>query len=115
MSLRRELQPIVDALLAGSEGSGEISLDAIGDAIGAKPVSAEDVDAIMTELESSGRHVVGPSKGNGEERLAKVIDAARRLTTELGRRPNVIEIAARSGLTVEEVRHALGLARVMQR
>jgi hypothetical protein len=115
MSLRPDLQLIVDALLAGSESSREISLDAIGDAIGPKAVSAEDVDAIMTALESRGRHVVGPSPGNGEERLGKVIEAARALGSELGRRPNVIEIAARSGLTIEEVRHALGLARVMQR
>jgi hypothetical protein len=33
----------------------------------------------------------------------------------LGRRPNVAEIASLAGLSVEQVKHALVLARIMQR
>jgi DNA-directed RNA polymerase sigma subunit (sigma70/sigma32) len=47
--------------------------------------------------------------------LKTVVATARALSVELGRRPSVAEIAARSGLTEDDVRHALSLARVMQR
>ena len=48
-------------------------------------------------------------------RLRRVLETARALVAELGRKPSVDEIAARSGLSPEHVRHALALARIMQR
>jgi hypothetical protein len=69
----------------------------------------------MTALESKGRRVVGPEGGGGEERLKKVVEAARTLGPELGRKPTLAEIAACAGLSPLEVRHALALLRVMQR
>lgn len=113
--LRPELEDVVEVLLAASERSREVSLDAIGDAIGARAVSPDDVDAIMRALEAKDRRVVGPEGGGGEARLARVIDAARALKGELGRAATASEIAVRSGLSLDEVRHALALARVMQR
>ena len=115
MALRRELRAIVDALLAASADTREIRLDAIGNAIGARAVTAVEIEAMMTALEASGRRVVSPEGGAGEERLKAVIAAARALAPELGRAATVAEIAARSGLSTGEVRHALALAKVMQR
>lgn len=114
-ALRSELQAIVDALLAASVDTRQIPLDAIGNAIGARAVTAEEIDAIMTALETAGRRVVSPDGGSGEERLKAVVGAARALAPELGRPATVSEIAARARLTPDEVRHALALAKVMQR
>lgn len=113
--MRKELEAIVAALLEASEASGEVSLDAIGEAVGARAVSQDDVDSIMHALEAKGRLIKGPEGGGGEKRLAQVIATARSLAAELGRKPSVAEIAARAGLSAEEVRHALALAQIMQR
>lgn len=113
--MRAEVIVIVEALLAASEATHEIALDAIGDAIGVRAITPEEIDAIMTSLEAEGRRIVGPTGGEGEAHLRAVVAAARALTPELGRRPTVGEIAERSGLAPLEVRHALALVRVMQR
>ncbi len=113
--MRAELSAIVDALLAASEGAREVSLDAIGEAIGARAITSEEIDAMISALEAAGRKVVGPEGGAGEARLKEVVSAARALGPELGRKPTVSEIATRSGLSVAEVHHALALLKVMQR
>lgn len=113
--MRAEVQAIVDALLEASEPTKEITLDAIGDAIGTRAITPPEIDELMTALEAAGRVIVGPKGGEGEEHLGKVIAAVRALTPELGRKPTTAEIAERSGLSLLEVRHALALVRVMQR
>jgi succinyl-CoA synthetase alpha subunit len=113
--VRAELQSIVVALLAASADAGEVSLDAIGVAIGARAITSVEIDAMISALEAAGRKVVGPEGGAGEARLKEVVAAARALGPELGRKPTVAEIAARSGLSADEVRHALALLKVMQR
>ena len=113
--MKSELQAIVDALLAASADTREISLDAIGEALGARAVTAEEIDAMMTALEASERRVVSPQGGSGEERLKAVIAAARTLAPKLGRPATVPEIAERAKLSPDEVRHALTLVRIMQR
>lgn len=116
--MRPELVAIVDALLASSAASGKVSLDALGAAIGARAITSPEIDAMMTALERAGREVVGREDvegGAGEERLKRVVAAARALRPVLGRKPTVAEIAARSGLDEEHVRHALTLLAVMQR
>ncbi|HEY8074869.1 MAG TPA: sigma-70 domain-containing protein [Labilithrix sp.] len=115
MKLRAELESVVGALLVASERSRQVTLDAIGDAIGARAVSHDEVDAILQALELRGRRVIAPEGGGGEERLRTVVVTARALTTELSRRPTIAEIASRSGLAEAEVRQALFLARVIQR
>lgn len=70
---------------------------------------------MISLLEKRGRQVIAPSHGRGEEHLASVVSAARILSAELGRRPSSAEVALRAGLSAAQVKHALMLARVMQR
>jgi hypothetical protein len=114
-TLRPELRTIVDGLVVSSRGSNEVSLDTLGEAIGARSVSYDEIDGMIATLEARGRRVVAATDGRSEERLRAVVRAARILTTELGRRPSVAEIALRAGLSGPQVRSALMLARVMQR
>ena len=113
--MKPELQAVLDALLAESKTTSEVSLDALGEALGTHAISTDDVDEIMQALENAGRKVIGPEGGGGEDRLKVVVTTARALVAELGRKPRVEEIAQRSGLSVDEVRQALALSQVMQR
>jgi Sigma-70 region 3 len=114
-SLRAELRTIVDTLLRKSVATREVSLDALGEAIGSRAVSYTEIDAMVASLEAKGRRVVGATDLRGEEQLRTVVATAKSLSTELGRRPNIAEISARAGLSLNQVKHALVLARVMQR
>ena len=114
-ALRPELASVVDGLLRDTSKGGTITLDAIGDAIGTRAASAAEIDVMLSMLEAQGRHVVSPEGGGGESKLKSVLDAARALRAELGRPPRHDEIAARAGISREDVQHALALARIMQR
>jgi DNA-directed RNA polymerase sigma subunit (sigma70/sigma32) len=98
-----------------SSASDEVTLDALGEALGARAVSHAEIDAMIAALEARGVKVVAPEGGGGEERLRVVVATARALVAELGRKPRPAEIAARSGLSEDEVRRALALAQVIQR
>jgi len=113
--MRPELLSIRDALLEASAETRAISLDAVGEAIGTRAVAPDEIEALLASLEASGRTILGPEGGGGEARLKAVLTAARALGPELGRKPTIAEIATRAGLSEEQVRHALALARVMQR
>jgi hypothetical protein len=113
--LRPELAAVVDDLVRHTAKGGAITLDAIGDAIGTRAASADEIDVMLSMLEEQGRHVVSPEGGSGESKLKRVLDAARVLRAELGRPPRHDEIAARAGISREDVQHALALARIMQR
>ena len=93
----------------------EIQLDAIGEAIGARAISAEEIDALLTALEKAGRKVVTRAGGHGEANLKRVLQIARTLRVELGRAPRAAEIAERTDLSLLDVQHALALARIIQR
>lgn len=92
-----------------------IELDAIGEAIGARTISAEEIDALLATIEQRGRRIASAQTGRGEASLKSVLDAARVLKAELGRAPRADEIAARAGIGLAQVQHALALAKVMQR
>jgi hypothetical protein len=92
-----------------------IPLDALGDALGDSFVTTDEIDAMIAALEASGRRVDVEDEGRGIERLRGVLAAARDLRTELGRSPTPEEIRQKTGLSMFAVRHALGLARVMQK
>ncbi|HEX4351916.1 MAG TPA: sigma-70 domain-containing protein [Polyangiales bacterium] len=113
--LRPDLLAVVRQLLTASETSGEVTLDQLGDAIGALAASYPEIDAMIAALEAEGRRVIAPAGGSGEAHLARVVNAAKELTRELGHRPNVVAIASRAGLSIDEVKQALVLARIMQR
>ncbi|MBX3263077.1 MAG: hypothetical protein KF782_25605 [Labilithrix sp.] len=113
--LRPELAALVDDLVRGTAPGGAITLDALGEAIGARAIGSDEIDAMLTAIESRGRRVVSAEGGRGELHLKGVVGAARALRAELGRAPRSDEIAARAGLTPAEVQHALALLRTMQR
>lgn len=115
--LRVELQEVVERLLEESAAAGtdQISLDQIGDAIGARAVSTLDVDFVIDALEQAGRVVAAGDKPRGEEHLHRVIRSIRELSAKLGRRPSPLEIAEHAGLSQSDVSHALQLTRIMQR
>ncbi len=110
-----KLEPALAQLLADSEVSRKVTLDAVGDAIGVVPVSTDDVDALLSALEGAGRTVVGPEGARGVGNLRRVLPAARALAGKLGRPARLAELAAETGLSEEDVRNALALGRVMGR
>jgi hypothetical protein len=113
MPLRTELRDVVDTLLA--DEAEDIELDRVGDAIGARAVSTDDIEAIFLALEAAGRRVVAAPGGGGEGRLKRVVAAARALRTEGTARPTLREVAVRAELTDDQVLGALFLLRIMQR
>jgi hypothetical protein len=114
-ALRPALEAVVKRLLASSEDGRAVTLDAIGEALGTEPVSGEEVDAMMSALEASGRAIRGPEGARGAEALRVILPAAKALAARLGRRPTLEEIAAETSLGVDDVRHALALGSVMGR
>jgi hypothetical protein len=111
MTLRPELTAIVDALAARG---GDVSIDDLGDAIGVRAVTPDEIDAMMRAIEARGIAIVAPA-GGAEKHLGAVVKATRALRAELGRTPTIAEVAARAAIAETDVRHALALARVMQR
>ena len=114
MDLRSPLGQILERLLAEGSATGEVSIDAIGDGLSSMSVSLDEIDALIAALEAAGLRVVGPQGGAGEQHLRRVVEAARALS-DAGSRPTLTAIAFRTGLSTDQVRQALALARVMQR
>lgn len=115
-SLRPELLLVLETLLAASESTQQVELDAIGVAVGVLSASTDDIDALMCELEARGRKIVAPSGGGAERHLGQVVAAARRLKlAALRGKPSLQEVAIEAGLSEEQVLVALALLRVMQR
>ena len=115
MELPAHLREALERLLLNSEDSRRVSIDTIGDALGTGAVDATQIDYLLGELERAGRTIESPSGAHGVASLRKVVPAARELAKEHGRTARVPEIAERTGLTEDEVRRALLLARVMGR
>jgi len=91
-----------------------ISLDALGDAIGAMQITQDEIDALMRGLEDAGREITAEQGGLGEETLKQVLDAARAMRAS-GRTPSPLDLARATGLPIGRVRNALALARVIAR
>ncbi len=70
-----------------------VDLNDIAEIIGDKAVSYDEVDLIIATLEERGCSVGGEPTVREMSLLREVLEAARRLATELGRRPSVEEIA----------------------
>ncbi len=113
MSVRER---IVGTLVAAHDSN--VTIDAIGAAIGDASVSQADIEAILEALEAAGLRVVSGNEGRegtGVAQLRLVVPAARRLRTTQGRPATVAEIAVETGLEPGVVRAALLLAKVMSR
>jgi hypothetical protein len=115
MALRSDLAGIIESLIASTKEGDAIELDALGEAIGARAISQDEINAMLDMIDARGRHIVTPDGGHGEATLKIVLDAARSLRIEHGRPPRAEEIATRAGISITRVHHALSLARVMQR
>lgn len=112
--MRPELEKVVAALLARTPPGGAIGIDAVGEAIGTRAVTPPEIEEMLRRLEALGRKIEAPEGQRGAANLKRVLAAARELRAA-GEAPRAEVIAARTGLTREEVEHALGLAKVMQR
>jgi hypothetical protein len=104
-------RPLIDGivleLLARHQSSGRVDLNDIAEVIDARAVTYEEVDEIITRLESQGLRVGDTLTEREVDVLRSVVAAARRLDTTLRRRPTVEEIAAESGHSAHAVRRAL--------
>jgi hypothetical protein len=114
-ALRPELSQIVESLIVASAASGEVALDALGDAIGSLAVSYVEVDLMIEQLEVRHRRVTAGTEPRGEADLAVLLPTIRELIAQHGRRPSIAELSERASMPGERVRHALLLARIMQR
>ena len=116
VSVSLAAQPILELLLTETSDTALVSLDRVAEAIGAAPVTMQDIEAILDALEAAGRRVeASPERADPPAALAQVLKAVRSFSAVSGRRPTVPEIAQHSGLSVGEVRFALLYARVLTR
>ena len=115
MSVHPDLRAVADTLITNSEDRGEVTLDEIGEAIGARSFSTDDIDHLLTMLERGKRRIMAPRGGGGTADLKRVITAARAVQLRTRKRASVDEICAETGLGAATVRAALLLARVMGR
>lgn len=106
------VQEVLSQLLALSERTRQVSLDQLGDAIGGRPLSNEELELVIDGLEQAGRFVTAPFDQDVVDHLRAVIATASDIRRS-GQLATVDGIALRAGLTVEEVRTALAFARVM--
>jgi hypothetical protein len=87
----------------------------LGDAIGVRSVSTEDIALLFDALEERGIAVSAPRGLPLEACLGRVVTASAALQRSHGRRPTLAEVAAHAELNETDVRHALALLRIMQR
>lgn len=113
--MKPSLVALCEQLLRESAEAGGVDIDVLGEAITALDVSAAEIETFMNAFEDAGGVVLAPEGGGNAQRLKKVLASARALTSVLGRRPSVAEIASHSGLSVVHVRHALAVGQVMGR
>lgn len=113
MTMRREIEEVLQKLLA--QPGPQLSLDAVGEALGTLAVTVDEVDHLMRTLEQHGRVVDEGATASPSTHLAVTLTSARRLRISLNRPPTPDEIAADAGISVTSVRSALLFARILQR
>ena len=105
---------IVERLLAATVPGDSVSLDAIGEQVGAEPVSYDEIGEIIDALERAGRPVASPALGAAQT-LKQVLAAAREARRTSGRTPTVQELERATGLDRTAVLTALRFADVLRR
>jgi hypothetical protein len=108
MKLSPHLQPIFDALTTAHPHG--LTLDELGEELIHKPVSFADVEELIGALEAAGIDLSGPGTPARSQDLVSVLGVVRAFMAENGRRPTIVEIAERTGLSPIVVRRALRLA-----
>jgi len=110
--MRPEVEAVLQFLL--SSEPRELSLDAIGDAIGAMRITQDEIEQLLGAIENAGK-TIGGSSPQVRQHLRPVLEQARRLKLERQATPNVESIAEATGLSTTEVRAALLYAQVLGR
>jgi hypothetical protein len=105
--VRAPVERILSELLARHGGAGHVHLNDLAEAIGAEPVTPDEIDALVERLEAAGLRVGEPLDGLDVMVIRQVVASARRLRAALGRAPTADEIAEESGHTPHAVRRAL--------
>jgi hypothetical protein len=114
-NLRPDLIAVLEACCKGRAPGSALSIDALGDAIGARSVSTQDLELLFDALEVRGIEVSAPRGLPLEACLGRVVMASAALQRSHGRRPTLAEVASHAELDETDVRHALALLRIMQR
>jgi len=110
------MRPIVEGMITQllAQGKREISLDEVGDTIGAEAVSQAEIELILQRLEDAGC-AVGSLTPNLREHLHRVLRAGRALRAPDGAVPSVASVAEATGLPAGAVRAALLYGQVLSR
>ncbi len=105
---------IVERLLAATMPGDSVSLDAIGEQVGAETVSYDEIGDIIDTLEQSGRRIADPDL-HAAQALRQVLAAARKAREASGRTPSLQELERATGLDRAAVLTALRFADIMGR
>jgi hypothetical protein len=102
-------------LMARTERSRAIEIDALGALLEGKSATTEDIVWLVDALEGHGRRLLASTSGNVADDLRRVLPVARDLRDERGRAPTAREIADHAKMDEAVVRRALLFARVLGR
>lgn len=91
-----------------------ITLDSVGEAIGAQAIGVEHIEALLDALEADGLVSRQPLEADLAGLLLQVLGAARALRAQ-GRSIAPADLATHAGLSEREVRVALLYAHVLER
>jgi hypothetical protein len=106
---------LLDEIVAMSEPGSVISLDVFAALQAPYGLSPEEVDALITAVEATGRRIEADDSIHLQEELALVLPRARAFVVAHGRRPTVDELAAEAGVSAAVVRRALSFGRLIAR
>ncbi|HEY5957357.1 MAG TPA: hypothetical protein VIV60_12415 [Polyangiaceae bacterium] len=110
--MRNEVEAVLNQLLARDELT--LSLDTIGEVIGAMYITQPEIEFVLQRLEEAGKSV-GIANAKLRENLRPVIEQARRLKQLSGTNPSLSAIAEATQLSIGEVRAALLYASILGR
>jgi DNA-binding MarR family transcriptional regulator len=91
-----------------------ITLDAVGEAVGAQAIGVEHIEALLDALEAEGLALRQPLEADLAGLLLRVLRAARALRAQ-GRSIAPPDLAKQASLSEREVRVALLYAHVLER
>ncbi|MEI8259207.1 MAG: hypothetical protein WCJ30_26360 [Deltaproteobacteria bacterium] len=110
----KAVESVIDTLLGETPRGAEVTLDRVGELVGARAFTFDEVDEVIAAVEKAGHRVTSP-RTTAKADLQAVLSAARDIQRESHARPSVPAIAARTGLPADAVRQALSLGRIMGR